>query len=148
MGGFFVYSWRDDILTDEQKKAISALRGQGCGYKKIGQTLGISDNTVKAYCKRVGLGGVAVRSSPKAGSMCAYCGTPLTQIPGRKAKRFCSDACRNRWWNSHLSQVNRRAFYSFTCPECGKVFESYGNRHRKYCSRDCASKARRIVRDC
>ena len=146
MGGFFVYLWRDDILTDEQKKAVSELRGQGCGYKKIGQTLGISENTVKAFCKRSGLGGTT-KGARQKNNVCVYCGAHVTQIPGRKEKRFCSDACRNRWWNSHLSQVNRRAFYSFTCPECGKVFESYGNQHRKYCSRDCASRARRIAHD-
>ena len=68
---------------------------------------------------------------------CRYCGAPITQTPGRKEKKFCSDRCRNRWWNEHLDLVDRRANYEFVCQTCGKPFTAYGNAHRKYCSRDC-----------
>lgn len=130
-------------MTNEQKSAIANLRGKGCGYKKIGQMLGINENTVKTYCKRHGLAGIAVSAVPLAEEHCKGCGIPIIQSPGRRKKDFCSDFCRNRWWNTHLDLVERKAFYSFTCPECGRTFESYGNNRRKYCSRACANAARR-----
>ena len=68
---------------------------------------------------------------------CGYCGAPIIQTPGRKKKKFCSDHCRNHWWNTHLDLVDRRANYEFVCQTCGKPFTAYGNAHRKYCSRGC-----------
>lgn len=59
------------------------------------------------------------------------------QVFGRKEKRFCSDKCRNKWWNTHLDKVNRRANYDFVCAYCKKPFISYGNKNRKYCSHEC-----------
>ena len=70
-------------------------------------------------------------------TICGYCGAPITQTLGRKEKKFCSDRCRNLWWNAHLDLVDRRANYEFVCRTCGKPFTAYGNAHRKYCSRDC-----------
>lgn len=72
-----------------------------------------------------------------APNCCRNCGKQLTQTPGRKPVKFCSDTCRTHWWNSHLDKVNRKAFYSFTCAHCGTPFTAYGNNHRKYCSHDC-----------
>ena len=46
------------------------------------------------------------------------------------------------WWNTHPADVNKQAFYSITCQHCGKDFLSYGNKNRKYCSRECYSNAR------
>jgi len=68
---------------------------------------------------------------------CDNCGKAIEQATGRKHKRFCSDSCRNAWWNSHLGLVRRSAIYHFTCPVCGKDFSAYGNAQRKYCSRAC-----------
>lgn len=52
-------------------------------------------------------------------------------------KKFCSDRCRMKWWNSHLDQVQRKANYDFVCPVCKKPFTVYGNANRKYCSHEC-----------
>lgn len=68
---------------------------------------------------------------------CQYCGIEVFQNPGRKQKKFCTDKCRNLWWNSHLYMVNRRAMYECECLHCKKTFVSYGNKNRKYCSREC-----------
>ena len=72
-----------------------------------------------------------------ADSVCEQCGKPIEQNPGRKRKRFCCDACRNKWWNAHLELVKRKAVYTYTCPTCGKEFTVYGNSHRKFCSHAC-----------
>ena len=125
-------------MTDAQKIAITEYRRNGCGYKKISRLTGVSENTIKTYCRRNGLTGTAVPARDAGGgSSCKCCGVPIIQIPGRKAKKFCSDRCRNRWWNAHLDLVKRKANYEFVCPACGKPFTAYGNAHRKYCSHEC-----------
>lgn len=126
-------------MTDEQRRQIVALRDEGNGYKKIAQVLGLSENTVKSFCKRKKMGGVAAdRQLENVNeSHCQCCGVVITQTPGRKKKKFCSDKCRMKWWNSHLDQVKRKANYDYVCPCCKKTFTVYGNANRKYCSMDC-----------
>lgn len=125
-------------MNDTEKLQIQRLRAEGCGYGTISEQLGISINTIKTYCRRHGFGGVAVE--PKEDSVkkfCRCCGIPVMQTAGRKEKRFCSDKCRNKWWNNNLDQVNRKANYEYICPCCKKTFTAYGNKNRKYCSHAC-----------
>lgn len=61
---------------------------------------------------------------------CDYCGIEVEQNPKRKRKRFCSDKCRNQWWNQHVDQVKKSAYYNFVCEHCGKEFVAYGNKGR------------------
>ena len=118
-------------MTDEQKQKLILLRRSGDGYGQIAAALGISINTVKSFCRRHGL------AAEVKGSGCEQCGKAVSQNPGRKRKRFCCDACRNRWWNSHLELVKRKAVYTFICPGCGREFSIYGNSHRKFCCHEC-----------
>lgn len=131
-------------LTDEQKFQIEALRLRGTGYSAIADALGLSKDTVKSYCKRNKMGGVrAVQKTPASfGTRCPQCGREIAKIPGRKARRFDTDACRQAWWNAHQDQVARKAIYAFTCSGCGRKFSAYGNSHRKYCCHECYVKAR------
>ena len=127
-------------MTDEQRTLIRGYRKEGYGYKKISQLTGVCESTVKTFCRRNGLGGVmaeTVKAREIAEKPCKCCGKSVVQNPGRKEKKFCSDACRNKWWNSHLHLVRRKAMYEFVCPTCGKTFSAYGNRNRKYCSHVC-----------
>lgn len=126
-------------MNDTQRQQIEKMREDGYSYGKISQTLGISTNTIKTYCKRHGLGGVVATPAPidAEGHFCLCCGIPVVQTSGRKEKRFCSDRCRNKWWNSHLDQVQRKANYEYICPCCKKPFTAYGNKNRKYCSHEC-----------
>lgn len=127
-------------MTDKQKIRVIEMRHRNIGYLRISQELQLSVNTVKTFCHRNGLGG---RASDNCKYFCRQCGIAVSQNPGRKEKKFCSDTCRMLWWNSHQETVNRCAYYEFTCIYCGKAFQSYGNSHRKYCSRSCANTARR-----
>ena len=117
-------------MTDEQRVQIINLREAGNGYKKIGQLLDLSENTVKSFCQRRNLGGVVVQTAAGV-SVCKCCGKAVPQTAGRKEKKFCSDRCRMKWWNSHLDQVQRKANYDFVCPVCKKPFTVYGNANRK-----------------
>ena len=123
-------------MTDEQRQQITNLRKTGYGYKKISQVLGVPENTIKSFCRRKNLGGIAVRGKKESG-ICKYCGIAVEQHVGRKTKKFCSDYCRMKWWNSHLDQVQRKATYNYICPVCKKAFSVYGNANRKYCSHAC-----------
>lgn len=124
-------------MTKDQINEIEKLRLAGIGYVRIAQQTGIPENTVKSYCRR--------HPMFEAGSseqVCAFCGKLVEQHPHRKTKRFCSDKCRMKWWNSHPEQVKRKAVYDYVCPECGKAFTAYGNSGRKYCSHACYISAR------
>ena len=128
-------------MTDEQRIKISELRSKGYGYKKIAQLTGESENTVKSYCKR--LKQVEEAKQQIVGErICLCCGQPVQQMAKRKEKKFCSDSCRMRWWNSHLDRVNRKANRDVVCQCCGKTFTAYGSAERKYCGRDCYIKGR------
>ena len=125
-------------MTNEQKAAIIEFRKNGCGYRTIAQHMGMNDNTIKAFCKRNGLGGVAAAAQTvDPDLLCKCCGKRLVKIPGRKPRKFCSDSCRTHWWNSHLDLVNRKANYTFICKNCGQPFTAYGDSHRKYCCHAC-----------
>ncbi|AEQ23086.1 terminase gpP N-terminus-related DNA-binding protein [Acidaminococcus intestini] len=127
-------------MNDMQKAQIRELRLQGFGYRKIAKETGMSENTVKSYCRRHPL-------SPKEPETeqahhCLQCGQPIEQNGKRKEKKFCSDACRMAWWNSHRDKVNHRIVRKMECPCCHETFIVYGNGQRKYCSHTCYVKDR------
>lgn len=127
-------------MTDEQRLQIKKFRAEGYSYGKVAQALGLSENTVKTFCKRNGLGGNLATTQKTVDEdvvACLSCGSPIKIIPGRKEKKFCSDKCRNKWWNAHLDKVNKKANYDFECAYCKKPFIAYGNSKRKYCSHEC-----------
>ncbi len=124
-------------MTNEQKQLISSFRTEGMGYGTIARKMGISENTVKSFCRRNICRAEETAPETIAEHRCLYCGAPVRQNPGRKEKKFCSDKCRNKWWNAHLDQVNRRAVHEIVCANCGKVFSVYGSAPRKYCCHEC-----------
>lgn len=126
-------------MNDSQRQQIRKLRADGYSYGKVAQALGLSENTIKTFCRRNGLGGVVEvpMSVDLDRHYCLYCGVEVKQNPGRKKKKFCSDKCRNVWWNSNLDKVNRKAVYSFECLTCKRPFTAYGNAKRKYCCLEC-----------
>ena len=115
-------------MTKEETQRVDALRRKGMGYGAIASELALSVNTEKSYCRRHAL---------PDGTACEECGAPIVQVAGRKRKRFCSDACRNAWWNAHLGLVNRKAVRTVIGAGCGQPFEAYGRAPRKYCSHAC-----------
>jgi endogenous inhibitor of DNA gyrase (YacG/DUF329 family) len=125
-------------MTDTQKQRIEYLRGKGDSYAAIAAALGISENTVKSYCRRNNLGAGYIAELPaKSEGSCENCGKPLEHTAGAKHRRFCSDKCRLAWWKDNRSRLNRKAVYQLKCVHCGGDFESYGNKERKYCSHAC-----------
>ncbi|MCD8300575.1 MAG: RNA polymerase subunit sigma-70 [Clostridiales bacterium] len=123
-------------MTNEQKMRVRELRAAGYGYVKTAREIGLSENTVRSFCRRNGLTG-DMAEQKDAGHVCLCCGKPVEQVPGRKEKKFCSDSCRMKWWNCHRDMVNRKAVNKFVCKHCGGEFNAYGNADRKYCSHAC-----------
>jgi len=67
-------------VTENQKAQICALRKQGAGYMKIAQQTGISQNTIKSFCRRNNLTGTEKADVPVAdGSVCECCGKAMVQ---------------------------------------------------------------------
>jgi endogenous inhibitor of DNA gyrase (YacG/DUF329 family) len=127
-------------MNQVQKDEIRRLRSDGFGYAKIAAALGVTENTVKSFCKRNGLGGRMANTSLEAHvgqGYCRQCGQLIVQTPKHKRRMFCSDECRAAWWNSHQGSVRRKAVYHFICANCGSEFTAYGNKKRKYCSHAC-----------
>lgn len=126
-------------MTVAEKNYIIRYRQMGKSCTEIARALGLSVNTVKSFCQRNGIApiGQATGTSP-AETLCLCCGEKIKLQPHRKPKRFCSDACRLRWWHAHRdmgkSAVDRR------CLSCGRAFRS--SREQKYCSHACYIEAR------
>ena len=113
---------------------ITDMRLKGQGASAIAAALRLSPNTVKSYIRR--------HPDLPGTHCCVQCGNTFSQPTGRREKRFCSDKCRTSWWNAHQEQINKKAYYTLVCQYCGKEFESYGNKNRKYCSRTCYQQSR------
>lgn len=130
-------------MTNSEKEKIRELRMQGLGYGTVAKEMGMNLNTVKAYCRRHGpfekkeAAPVEKQDTVTGRTTCKNCGTKIMQIKGRKEKKFCCDRCRNKWWNAHLDQVQRKSYYEIKCKNCGKIFTFYGDGRRKYCCHAC-----------
>ena len=125
-------------MTILQKEKILAMRENGITYSAIALELGLSENTVKSFGRR--------NSTPQNQPLekgCLNCGKPLVQLPKKKMKKFCSDKCRSKWWNTNSHVLNKKAVYRFVCEQCGVDFEIYGIAYRRYCSRACYGLSRR-----
>ncbi len=137
-------------MTEEQKKKIKELRLEGLGYKAIANILGLSRDAVRGFCKRYELTGDAnvvslnMQVKKQKNVVCTHCDKPLKHKARGRIRKFCSDACRRKWWVEHQQMRNKsdKAIYKYTCLNCRKEFSVYGNKNRKYCSHSCYIKHR------
>jgi len=124
-------------LSEVEKRKIIALKLKGMGSKSIARQLQLNPSAVKTFIHRHGRDPEYVATM----GLCPCCGSPVDQLPGRKTKKFCSDACRMKWWAQHQDQMDR-TLYTITCVQCGCSFES-ANPKRKFCGRACYADNRR-----
>ena len=125
-------------MNDKERNTVIKLRNQGVMPTEISIITGIKVETIKSYFKR------HKNLLPK-NTTCRFCGKTIISTHGKKDKKFCSDKCRMAYWNSHPELINRQAYYKLTCEYCGKEFLSYGNKRRKFCSRECYKKSLRKI---
>ncbi|WP_206406241.1 helix-turn-helix domain-containing protein [Clostridium botulinum] len=119
-------------------------RRQGYSYEKICKLINVSKSTVAAYCRRHDIRPIAHAKESRIAEQekdenvfCKYCGSELIQSKRGKPKKFCSEPCRRSWWKEHEQALDKKAYYLITCKNCNKLFESYGNKNRKYCCHEC-----------
>ena len=132
-------------MKPEIAKQITTLRLKGLGYKSIAVVVGTSKENVRYFCKTHGLDGSAelvklnFEEHKKHPESCKYCGGKITRRAHSGKKLFCSEECRRAWWKEHPSEASRSkdATYKCECSYCKRIFYSYGNKDRKYCSHDC-----------
>ena len=132
-------------MRPEMEKQIINLRLKGLGYKAIAVVIGSSKENVRYFCKTHGLDGNAelvklnFEEHKKHPETCKFCGGKITRVPHSGKKLYCSDECRRAWWKEHPGEANhsKEATYKCECSYCKRVFYSYGNKDRKYCSHDC-----------
>lgn len=137
-------------MTEVQACQIREMRLKGIGYRAIATVTGLSRDSIRNYCKTHGINGFGeaaklnLQENIKQGNACMLCGIVIKQPIRGRHKKFCSDACRRQWWKNHQDKIDRKdtAIYKCTCTKCGREFESYGNKNRKYCSHDCYIKDR------
>lgn len=127
-------------MTKDQRQKIQQMRREGQSYLQIASVLGISENTIKSFCRR---NKISTFNSNKPQVMmetqtaCKQCGKPLTHGTKGQPKKFCSEECRRTWWKANDGQLVKKAWYTQTCVGCGKEFQSYGNQTRKFCGHAC-----------
>lgn len=127
-------------ITERQKQRIRDMRMAGFSYGEIAEMTDLSANTVKSLCYRENI--ECLNGEAGTYDCCKACGKPLRHNPGRKRKLFCDDKCRSDWWNRNRGWARRKDAYRLICHYCGAEFDSYGNRNRKYCGRDCYTASR------
>jgi endogenous inhibitor of DNA gyrase (YacG/DUF329 family) len=135
---------QENQMTENKKTRILEMRRLGCTYKHIAASLSLQEGTVKTCCLRAAKKGLLATLDKPAKCTCKQCGKEIVQVAKRKKRIFCTDACRQKWWNSHLflASQSSKCLHHFTCPTCGKPFTSYGNPRRKFCSHQCYIRSR------
>ena len=78
-------------MNSFQKDAARRMREDGKSYAQIAVALSLSENTVKSFCRRVGL------QAATGQTLCPACGTAVRPGQRGQKRRFCSDACRFAW---------------------------------------------------
>ena len=125
-------------MTLEEKTKIIELKNEGYGYKKIAKELNLPISSIQYFLKNNPIDLELVGA-------CKCCGKTIQSIKGKKRKQFCSDRCRWDWWNDHIKEVNKKAYYTLTCKHCGKEFTAYGNQKRVYCCHECYIKDKKVA---
>lgn len=101
---------------------VERLRREGKGLSDIAQETGISINTIKSHFSRHGI------PAPQLIRTCLFCHSEL-----KTSKRFCSDACRAGWYESHRDEEQN---ILHVCIVCGTLFEPRPAK-QVYCSKQC-----------
>ena len=124
-------------LSELDKRKITELKIKGFGNRRIAQQLQLNPDSVKSFIRRHGSDSGYVATL----GICMCCGSSLSQTPGKKPKKFCSDACRMKWWAEHKEQLDRTT-YTNKCEYCGRPFQT-ARQNQKFCCRACFAESRK-----
>ncbi|MDR1599676.1 MAG: RNA polymerase subunit sigma-70 [Oscillospiraceae bacterium] len=128
-------------MTETQKQRISELLRQGVSRPDIADAVGVSLNTLKAYCYRH-RDETAAPAAPQARhGFCLHCGEVVVQAPRRKPKKFCSAKCRALWWN-HNRMSAEKGVLAMRCANCGDPFMKRVGSPKRFCCHACYIRSR------
>lgn len=94
-----IESEESGMMSKHMQKEIERMRMDGYGPTRIARELGLSINTVKSHIRR--------HPSLKNAVYCLRRGRAVSQAPGRKQKKFCSNKCRSRYCNYQYRKGGR-----------------------------------------
>ncbi len=132
-------------MTGEQKQQIYILRRKRMCFADIAAEMGLPRNTIKTFCWRNGLTDADLAAGlPNRGfrGFCKACGKELTQRTKSRPLVYCSDKCRNLWWNAHKDAMTKRPENYRKCAVCGTEFYAFPSQKKRYCSHECYIAAR------
>lgn len=140
---------------DPDRERVRELRMDGVECSEISEQTGLSADQVEAYCTQLGLpvsgscrlvgptpeedwmkSGQSVGRSP---FLCPQCGAVIIQSRRGRKRKFCSDDCKNAWWNRRWKDQKEKHGRKAVCKNCGSefiAFNEYGT-ERRYCCREC-----------
>ena len=120
-------------MTEKQMSQIVEMRKNNITYAAIAEETGIPIGSIKTFCRREGM---TTKKTPTVPT-CKYCGAVLRSTPHSRPRLFCSDKCKQTWWNHHRGDRVSSKMLPHTCSTCGNVFMDYAGANRKYCSQAC-----------
>ena len=100
-----------------EKDSVRKMRENGKSYSQIAAALSISENTVKSFCRRMGI--ISLVEKP----VCPVCGKILMPSKQGQRRRFCSDTCRFVWNYGHRVLDAHNAI-ACRCAHCQREFFS------------------------
>lgn len=123
-------------MTNAEKERILSMRKANITYAAIAEELGIPVGTIKTFCRRA----TKEEATTEEKGRCKNCGMLLPKSLSPRERVFCSDKCKQAWWNKHRNARKSEKIIKTQCLICGKTFTDYGTNHRKYCSPECYRK--------
>ena len=103
-------------MNSLQKVQVEKMRTSGIGFKEISEKTNIPVSTIKSYCYKHSIQDITAESDAP---LCPQCGQPVPKMRF-KPRRFCSDACRAKYWNQHPDEMKKRSVLSTTVPTVAK----------------------------
>lgn len=152
--GIFLDNVMEGAALDPERERVRELRLSGLGYEAIAEKMGLSIFAVLDYCVELGIPGEGEiylsvpgltergtafhKMSSSCGRVCQQCGAQILQGTMGRPRRFCSNECKNTYWNS-LRVKRKRSGRLAICKNCGAPFRAVNESKapRLFCCRKC-----------
>lgn len=126
-------------MTQKQTELIGILHDSGISYEKIAEMLEISAKQVKRECEKIER---ERKKQLEKYPICKECGVRIVYERKTRPRVFCSQKCKQAWWNKRRFTSGRASDETRRCPVCGKDFIVNRSSPQKYCSQECYHKGR------
>lgn len=135
-----------------EQETVRHLRLNGLECCEISEQTGIPVGQVIVYCLQLGLPTSGIcrlgfseeeeewlryRKREPTSMRCPVCDRVMEQSQRGRRKKFCSNTCRDKWWNREKRRDESGE--EITCENCGKKFPvaKAAQQKRRFCCREC-----------